>query len=47
MGPQQVDERERLGLVAWHTGVELNSPGTFLELVPAFGVEPVKQISDQ
>ena len=27
--------------------VELDGPGTLLELVPAFGVEPVKQISNQ
>jgi hypothetical protein len=45
-GPQQVDEGQRLRLVAVHAGVKLDGLGTFPELVSAFGVEPVKRISD-
>jgi hypothetical protein len=46
MGPQQVDECQRLGFVSGGARVELDGPGALLELESALGVESIEQVSD-
>src|SRR4051794_36875260 len=46
VAPEQVDEGEGFRFVSGHSRVELNGSGAFLELVPALGVKPLKQIND-